>query len=114
MFDGISPMKLLEPLERKAMYGEEMPKDLTQSEQLYYLSMVKLYGLYRDKVYDREQCKAMKQDIYSTYKNNAFHEHLIQYHADIHNRYSQVMTEAEKHGCPICKKLVRIFDGRER
>lgn len=114
MFNGISPMKLLEPLERKAMNGEEMPEDLTQSEQLYYLSMVKLYGLYRDKIYDRDQCKAMKQNIYSTYKNNAFHEHLIQHHADIHNRYSQVMTEAEKHGCLICKKLVRIFDGRER
>ena len=75
MYDGISPLKLLEPLERKAMYGEEMPKDLTQSEQLFYLSMVKLYELYRNKVYTREQCKAMKQGIYSTYKNNAFQEH---------------------------------------
>ena len=96
------------------MHGDELPKGLTQSEQLYYLSMVRLYSLYRDKVYTREQCQAMKWDIYSTFRNNQAHEHLIQSHADINNRYSQVMTEAEKHGCPICRKLVRIFDGREK
>ena len=101
-------------LEKQAMHGDELPKGLTQSEQLYYLSMAKLYSLYRDKVYTREQCKAMKQDICSAYRNNAFNEHLRQYHAAIRNRYSEVLTEAEKHGCPICRKLVRIFDGRER
>ena len=101
-------------LEKQAMHGDELPKGLTQSEQLFYLSMAKLYSLYRDKVYTREQCKAMKQDICSAYRNNAFNEHLIQYHAAIRNRYSEVLTEAEKHGCPICRKLVRIFDGRER
>lgn len=32
---------------------------------------------------------------------------------EIRNRYSEVLTEAEKKGCPICKKLVKIFDGRD-
>lgn len=100
-------------LEKQAMHGEELPQGLTQSEQLYYLSMAKLYSLYRDKIYSREQCKSMKQDILKTFRNNQFHEHLIQYHANICNRYSEVLTEAEKHGCSICRKLVRIFDGRE-
>lgn len=31
----------------------------------------------------------------------------------IRNAQSQWLIEAEKNGCPICKKLVRIFDGRE-
>lgn len=32
---------------------------------------------------------------------------------DRQNRYSHILTEAEKNGCPICKKIVRILDGRE-
>lgn len=104
--------KLFE-LEKKASHGEEMPKGLTQSEQLFYLSMVQLYKLYYDHTYDREHAKDIKQELIATYQNNAFWEKLFAHHASIRNRYSPVMTEAEKHGCPICKKLVRIFDGRE-
>jgi hypothetical protein len=32
---------------------------------------------------------------------------------EIRNRQSQWFIKAEKEGCPICKKLVRIFDGRD-
>lgn len=104
--------RLLE-LEKKAQHGEDMPTDLTQSEQLFYLSMVQLYKLFYDHTYDREQAKSAKQDLITAYKNNAFWEKLFEHHASIRNRYSPVMTEAEKHGCPICRELVRIFDGRE-
>ena len=106
------PDRLLE-LEKKAMHNEDMPSGLTQSEQLFYLSMVQLYKLYYDHTYDREQAKNIKQDLIAAYQNNAFWEKLFAHHAVIRNRYSPVMTEAEKHGCPICKKLVRIFDGRD-
>lgn len=30
------------------------------------------------------------------------------------NRYSEVFSEIEKHGCPLCRKVIRIFDGREK
>ncbi len=33
---------------------------------------------------------------------------------EIRNRQSQWFIKAEKEGCEICRKLVRIFDGRER
>lgn len=104
----------LSELEIKAKHNENMPTGLTQSEQLFYLSMVQLYRLFTSHVYDRTQAKSIKQDIISAYRKNAFDENLIKHHADIRNRYSYVMTEAEKNGCPICQKLVRIFDGREK
>lgn len=104
----------LSELERKAMHGEEMPTDLTQSEQLFYLSMIRLYELFNNHTYDRKQAKNIKQDLIAAYQNNAFWEKLFNYHVQIRNRYSHVLTEAEKNGCPICKKLVKIFDGRER
>ena len=104
----------LSELEIKAKHNEDMPTGLTQSEQLFYLSMVQLYKLFNSHVYDRSQAKSIKQDIISAYRKNAFEEKLIKHHADIRNKYSHVMTEAEKNGCPICQKLVRIFDGREK
>lgn len=104
----------LSELEIKAKHGDDMPDGLTQSEQLYYLSMVQLYKLFNSHVYDRSQAKSIKQDIISAYRKNAFEEKLIRHHADIRNKYSHVMTEAEKNGCPICQKLVRIFDVREK
>lgn len=30
------------------------------------------------------------------------------------NRYSEVFSEIERHGCPLCRKVIRIFDGREK
>ena len=105
--------RLLE-LEKKARQIEDMPKDLTQSEQLFYLSMVQLYKLFYDHTYDREQAKSAKQDLITAYKNNAFAEKLLLHHAQLRNRYSPVLTDAEKNGCPICKRLVKIFDGREQ
>lgn len=106
------PDRLFE-LEKKAMHGEDIPQGLTQSEQLFYLSMVKLYELFNSHTYDRERAKTAKQELISAYQNNAFAENLLNHHAQIRNRYSPVMTDAEKNGCPICKKIVRIFDGRE-
>lgn len=46
----------------------------------------------------------------------SYYQHLEMFdrHIQINNRYSHILTEAEKSGCPICRKLVRIFDGRER
>lgn len=104
---------MVSELERKAMQGYEMPKGLSQSQQIFYLSMVRLYELYRNKTYTKEQAHNMKLDLIAQYRNNEFYEKLLAHHAQIHNRYSNVMTEAEKHGCLICKRLVRIFDGRE-
>lgn len=103
----------LEKLERLAMQENDMPHGLTQSQQLFYLSMVRLYQLYRSHTYTKEQARDIKQELISSYRNNEFREKLLQHYAHINNRCSEVLTEAEKHGCPVCKKLVRIFDGRE-
>ena len=104
--------RLLE-LEKKAQHGEDMPTDLTLSEQLFYLAMVNLYQAYYSHQYDREQARTAKQALKATYENNAFAEKLLLHHAQLRNRYSPVLTDAEKNGCPICKRLVKIFDGRE-
>lgn len=100
-------------LERMAMRGCDPPKGLTLAGEWFYLSMVNLYRLYQRGIYSKEQAHDIKLDLLSKYEKAMFNEKLLHYHARIQNGYSEVLTEAEKHGCPVCKKLVRVFDGRE-
>lgn len=103
-----------ERLERLAMREEPMPEGTGTAGKLFYLCVRELYNLYRNGGITRDEAKEIKAGLLADYKNNSFDERLLQHHAAIRNRCSEVMTEAEKHGCPICRKLVRIFDGREK
>lgn len=100
-------------LEKMAMKDLPLPKGLSLAGKKFYFCMTQLYHLFRSGTYTRQQAHDIKLDLISDYQNELFEEKLLQHHADIRNRYSHIMTEAEKHGCPICKNLVRIFDGRE-
>ena len=103
-----------ERLERFAMSGQPMPEGTGIAGKLFYLCMRNLYALYRNGGVSRAEAKEIKASLLEDYRLNSFDEKLLHHHAVIRNRCSEVMTEAEKHGCPICKKLVRIFDGREK
>ena len=100
-------------LEKKAMKGMPPPEGLSLAGQRFYLCMVDLYRLFRSGVYDRAQAHEIKLDLVRNYENELFKEKLTDHHADIRNRYSHLLIQAEKDGCPICKKLVRVFDGRD-
>jgi hypothetical protein len=53
--------------------------------------------------------KELENKLLSYYQ----HREMFDSHIQINNKYSHILTEAEKNGCLICKKLVRVFDGRE-
>lgn len=53
--------------------------------------------------------KELENKLLSYYQ----HREMFDSHIQINNKYSHILTEAEKSGCPICKKLVRVFDGRD-
>lgn len=99
-------------LEKMAMKGFPPPKGLSLSGKKYYFCLTELYDLFRKGIYTRRQAHDIKLDLINTYHNELFEEKLLDYHARLRNNYSHVLTEAEKSGCPICRKLVRIFDGR--
>lgn len=102
-----------EHLEHLAMHGQPMPEDVGFSDKLLYLSLRSLYDLYRRSGVSRDEAKDIKTKLYEEYRRNSFDERLLDHHARIRNSYSHILTEAEKSGCQICKKLVRVFDGRD-
>lgn len=99
-------------LEKMAMNGLPPPKELSLAGKKFYLSMVDLYRLFRSGVYNRDQAHDIKLDLVKDYQNELFREKLTDHHADIRNRYSHLLIQAEKEGCPVCRELVKIFDGR--
>lgn len=99
-------------LEKMAMKDLPPPKGLSLAGMKFYFCITELYHLFRSGTYTRKQAHDIKIDLISAYQNELFGEKLISHHAGIRNRYSEILTEAEKEGCPICKKLVRAFDGR--
>lgn len=87
--------------------------DLDIGESCYLWGLHYAVASYRSGFIDREKLaytqKNLESQLLQYYQQCAMFDR----HMEINNRYSPVMTEAQKHGCPICKKIVRIFDGRE-
>lgn len=100
-------------LTERAKSGMDYIYDLDIGESCYLLSLISEIRAFRtgnmtsDELYHSQ--KTLEAQLEKYYQLCAIFEQ----HVHICNRYSEVLTEAEKHGCPVCKKLVRIFDGRE-
>lgn len=83
--------------------------------EIFYIEILKAYianfrvgNITAEKLSERQ--KAIETALLQYYQQRE----MFDYHIRINNRCSHIMTEAEKSGCPICKKLVRVFDGRDQ
>lgn len=106
--------KRIDELTGRAKEGSTAISDLDIGESCYLLALVSAVRLFRmkcissDELYHRQ--KELKSQLLGYYQ----HSELFDRHISIRNGYSHVLTEAEKSGCSICRKLVRIFEGREQ
>lgn len=100
-------------LERGAMKSEPMPDNLTMPEQWLYLSLRILYREYRSGAIEKKQARQEKRKLIDEYELMMLHHRAYQQATERANRYSPLLVEAEKSGCDVCRKIVRIFDGRE-
>lgn len=100
-------------LERSAMKSEPMPDNLTMPEQWLYLSLRILYREYRSGAIEKKQARQEKRKLIDEYELMMLHHRAYQQATERVNRYSPLLVEAEKSGCDVCRKIVRIFDGRE-
>ena len=101
-------------IERLAMDGKELPKGYTQPEQLLFLSLRVLHWEYRHRQITLEQAKREKDQLVQEYVKAARFQVIYQQAVEVRNHMGQYLMMATKHGCPVCKKLVEIFEGRER
>lgn len=87
--------------------------NLSQSEALFFLQMVNLFTAYRNREITADEAKAMKNKFIKDLEKYQMLERIFREDCEIRNKQSQWLIKAEKQGCEICRKLVRIFDGRD-
>lgn len=104
----------VEDIERLAMTGSEVPEGYTQPEQLLLLSLRVLHWEYRHGVIDKVQAKEEKFRLVQEYEAGKRMYGIFREAVEIRNTMSHKLTAAEKSGCPHCRELVRIFDGRKK
>jgi hypothetical protein len=112
VFDIRNYEQRISELTDRAKSGNEYEDDCDLGEQ-FYLELLSLFvEKYEQQIISRDDLirkqKALRQRLEKYYQWGEIFDR----HTRIQNRCSPLLTEAEKHGCPVCKKLVRIFDGR--
>lgn len=103
----------LDDLEHAAARGDPLPDGFTLVEQWLYLSLRILHREFRSGVITREQAAMEKNAILKQYEMAQLHHRSYTEANERCKRYSPLLVEAEKSGCDICRKIVRIFDGRK-
>ena len=103
----------IEMLTSRAKDGSTHTADLDIGESCYLLSLLSAVKLFRAKYLSSDELyheqKRLEAELLRYYQ----HRELFDLHISIRSRYSHVLTDAEKSGCEVCRKLVRIFDGRD-
>lgn len=100
-------------IERHAMHGDPMPEGLTQPEQLLFQSFRCLYIAYHAGKIDREQAQIEKKALLARFTDNQRWNQIYRNTCDIRVKLAGYSKEVEAGTCERCKKLMRIFDGRQ-
>lgn len=90
--------------------GEEMPEDLDLGECYYFLSLdyIRKARLTRE---EREQRYRIVRRSFELYRQKIF---MYQNTCEMRVKLAVVAKEMTVNGCPLCKKAIAIFDGREK
>ena len=103
----------IKELTERAKAENEYTLDCDVGECAYLFTLIIMIKAFKLGNMSKQELIEKKRIIVDKLANYYQHKEIQNMHIDIRNRYSNVLTEAEKHGCTICKKMVRIFDGRE-
>lgn len=104
----------LDELTERAKLAEPNAKGLNLGER-HFVELLHFYiGRYRVRELTAEELTKKKKELENLMVDYWNMSRIFREDAQIRNSMGQTLTEAEKNGCPICKKLVRIFDGREK
>ena len=98
----------------RAKKNSDYINDLDIGESCYLLSLITLIRSFRMKLITSDELFHKQKELERQLEKYYQWGEIFDRHTRIQNRCSPILTQAEKQGCPICKKLVRIFDGREK
>ena len=89
------------------------PDNMTLPEQLLYTTARNIYKSYSDGLISIEQAKQEKLHSIRNFDSLNLKHDIYTDHMKRMTTISQVLGDAEKNGCEHCKRVARVFDGRE-
>lgn len=104
----------IKELTERAKEGNDYSLDCDIGETAYLETLIHLIERFKDKKIDKETLVSKKKTLARKLERYYQHCEMFDENIEISIKCGHILTEAEKHGCPICKKLVRVFDGRDR
>jgi hypothetical protein len=105
--------KDIEELTARAKKADPKSDGLNLGEK-FFVELLHLYiGQYRQKEITAEELTAKKKLLERDYINYRDFAKIFEQHCEIRNKQGELLIRAEKDGCPICKEIVKLFDGRK-
>lgn len=102
-----------EYLNKLAAKGLPLPDNLSQPEQLYYLSLRQVYYDYNHKVIDLTSAKSEKRKLVNAYVSMAYDYDLYEWHVKHERTFQRYAMEIKDSGCNVCQRLERVLIGLE-
>lgn len=96
----------------RAKKSNDYIDDLDIGESCYLLSLITQIRSFRMKLITSDELFHKQKELTRQLEKYYQWGEIFDRHISIQNRCSPILTEADKEGCPICKKLVRVFDER--
>ena len=112
-FDAAKCEDRVKELTARAKESNDYTMDCDIGEAAYLETLIVFIKEWQNGQMKKDTLIKKQKELESKLLSYYQHREMFDRHIQINNRYSHILTEAEKSGCPICKKLVRIFDGRE-
>ena len=88
-------------------------RDTNIGERAYILALSTEIRAFREKHISRDDLTKVQAELKNELLKYYQQREMFDRHININNRYSPLLTQSEKTGCPVCRKIVRIFYGRE-
>ena len=101
-------------IEKAAAAGADIDSELCNPDMWLYLALRELYRQHRVGLIDRDQAKKKKAALLARHELERFYHDSYLDVVKMRNRIESQLVELEKCGCEHCKRLIRIFDGRDR
>lgn len=105
--------KKADELNIKAAKGLLMPEELTQPEQLYFLSLRYLYKEYRAGRIEKTQAQKERQQLTEAFIDNMYNYSMYKHQVEVHKVYAKEFQNIKNDGCDVCQKLYKTLCGLE-
>lgn len=102
-----------EEIEIRAMHNEPLPSGLDLPEQMLFMAFRALHQSYRAGQITREHAHNEKTQLLNQFADWMRWSEIYQDTCKIRVELSGMSKEVESGDCERCKRMMRIFDGRE-